>query len=357
MEAVTVSPVPVNVFVTGAGALVGQGVLRLLRTVKRPLRIVTGDPDHRAAGHWLGDRSYVIPMAREPDYISEVERVVRREKISILLVGTDVELSLFAREKSHFATLGVTVIVSSPRVVEIADDKWLTAQFLREEGFPFTRTSLASDPSASRTLAAECGLPLFAKPRRGARSVGARVLRTAAELESLLSPDSDLVIQEYLPDNPGEFTAGCVGAVDGRVGGVVVLKRDLRDGNTVRAYRDGTALYEPRILEIASRLGIEGPANFQFRVRNGEPVVFEINARFSGTTPLRALFGFNEVEAILENVLTGAPIPTPSLRTGTVLRVWSDIFVPVGQMAQFARAGELEKPSCEEMPFHTVRRP
>jgi carbamoyl-phosphate synthase large subunit len=247
------------------------------------------------------------------------------------------------------------VIVSSPRVVEIADDKWLTAQFLRESGFPFPRTALASDPSDCRTLAAECGLPLFAKPRRGARSVGARVLRTAADLEAVLSPTSDLVIQEYLPDDPGEFTAGCVGAVDGKVGGVVVLKRDLRDGNTFRAYHDGTALYEARIAEIATRLGIEGPSNFQFRVKNGEPVVFEINARFSGTTPLRAMFGFNEVEAIVENVLTGAPIPQPKLRAGAVLRVWSDIFVPSVQLAEFARAGELDKPSSEAMPFLTSR--
>jgi carbamoyl-phosphate synthase large subunit len=345
----------VNVFVTGAGALVGQGALRLLRMMKRPLRIVTGDPDHRAAGHWLGDKPYVIPMAREPNYVSEVERIVRREKIGILFVGTDAELSLFAREKSHFAVLGVKVIVSSPRVVEIADDKWLTAQFLRESGFPFPRTALASDPSACRTLAAECGLPMFAKPRRGARSVGARVLRTAADLEAVLSPTSDLVIQEYLPDDPGEFTAGCVGAVDGKVGGVVVLKRDLRDGNTFRAYHDGTALYEAHIAEIATRLGIEGPSNFQFRVKNGEPVVFEINARFSGTTPLRAMFGFNEVEAIVENVLTGAPIPQPKLHAGAVLRVWSDIFIPSAQLAEFARAGELDKPSSEAMPFLTSR--
>jgi carbamoyl-phosphate synthase large subunit len=345
----------VNVFVTGAGALVGQGVLRLLRMTKRRLRIVTGDPDARAAGHWLGDKAYVIPMACEPNYVPEVERIVRREKVDILFVGTDVELSLFAREKSRFAEFGVKVIVSSPRVVEVADDKWLTAHFLRDNDFPFPRTALASDPSACHSLAAECGLPLFSKPRRGARSVGVRKLETVAELESVLSPTSGMVIQEYLPDDSGEFTAGCIGAVDGMVGGVVVLKRDLRDGNTFRAYRDGAALYEARIAGIATRLGIEGPANFQFRVKNGEPVVFEINARFSGTTPLRAMFGYNEVEAIVENVLTGAPLPKPELREGAVLRVWSDIFVPTAQLEGFARAGTLDRPSSEAMPFLTSR--
>jgi carbamoyl-phosphate synthase large subunit len=344
-----------NVFVTGAGALVGQGVLRLLRMMKRQVRIVTGDPDPRAAGHWLGDKAFVIPMARDPNYVAELARIVRDEKISVLFVGTDVELSLFAKEKERFAALGTRVVVSSPQVVEIADDKWLTVQFLRENGFPFPQTALASEPAACRQLAAECGLPLFAKPRRGARSVGARSIRTAAELEAAIAPGSDLVIQEYLPEQPGEFTAGCVGA-SGRISGVVVLRRDLRDGNTFRAYHDGTSRYEARIAEIATKLGVEGPSNFQFRVKQGEPVVFEINARFSGTTPLRAMFGFNEVEAIVENLLTGAPIEQPVLRAGTVLRVWSDIIVAPAQLEVFTASGELDKPAAEAMPFITPRR-
>lgn len=344
-----------RVLVTGAGALVGQGALRLLRQMKRKVHLVTADPDHRAAGHWLGDVAHTIPLARDPRFIPELERLCRAEQIELLFVGTDVELGLFAANKARFAELGTKVVVASPRVVEIADDKWLTAQFLRENGFPFPRSALANDTEACRALARDAGFPLFAKPCRGARSVGARVVKTSAELEALLSPSSDLIVQEYLPDDPGEFTAGAVGAVDGSIGGVVVLRRDLRDGNTFRAYHDGSDRYEARIAQIAKALGVEGPSNFQFRVKNGEPVVFEINARFSGTTPLRALFGFNEVEAIVENVLTGAPIARPPLRAGAVLRVWSDVFVQPQQLSGFAANGRLDRPSAEVMGFVTPR--
>ena len=39
-----------------------------------------------------------------------------------------------------------------------------------------------------------------------------------------------------------------------------------------------------------------GPCNFQFRLDSfGIPRVFEINARFSGTTYMRTLSGFDEV--------------------------------------------------------------
>ncbi len=52
--------------------------------------------------------------------------------------------------------------------------------------------------------------------------------------------------------------------------------------------------------------------NFQFRLdRDGRPRPFEINARFSGTTPLRALAGFNEVEMALRHVLLGEPVVQP----------------------------------------------
>lgn len=344
-----------RVLVTGAGALVGQGALRLLRQMKRPVHLVTADPDHRAAGHWLGDVAHTIPLAKDPQFIPALERLVKAERIDVVFVGTDVELALFAEHKARFAALGATVVVASPRVVEIADDKWLTAQFMKEHGFGFPRSALANDADACRALAKEAGFPLFAKPRRGARSVGARVVKSAADLEAVLAPASDLVVQEYLPDEPGEFTAGAVGAVDGSIGGVVVLRRDLRDGNTFRAYHDGSDRYEARIAQIARTLGVVGPSNFQFRVKNGEPVVFEINARFSGTTPLRALFGFNEVEAIIDNLVDGKPITRPALRAGAVLRVWSDIFVEPEQLSGFAKAGTLEHPRAEVMAFVTPR--
>jgi carbamoyl-phosphate synthase large subunit len=344
----------VNVLVTGAGALVGHGVLRLLRMIRRPVRIVTADPDHRAAGHWLGDRAYVIPMAKDPGFVAALERLISRESIQIVLVGTDVELGLFAREKARFAALGANVVVGSPRLIEIAADKWQTAEFLREAGQPYPRSALADDPAACSALAAECGFPLFAKPRRGARSVGARVVRDAAALEALVGAGDDLVVQEHLPDEPGEYTAGCLG-FGGAIGGVVVLRRDLRDGNTYRAYHDGTDRHEAAVAAIAGALGVDGPCNFQFRERGGRPVVFEINARFSGTTPIRAMFGFNEVEAVIEHALTGAAPARPPLRAGAVLRVWSDIFVDAPVLRDFADAGGLDAPLAEPMGFVTPR--
>jgi carbamoyl-phosphate synthase large subunit len=340
-----------TVLVTGAGALVGQGVLRALRMSGRAMRIVTGDPDHRATGHWLGDAAHRIPMAADPQFIERVEDVITREDVSVVLVGTDAELGVFSQARALLeAKHGVQIVVSSPRVVEIADDKWKTVEFLRENRFPYPRSAISEDRGAVDKIVRDVGFPLFAKPRRGARSKGAGVIHSAQELDAIYRTRAAYIIEELLPDHDGEFTAGCLVA-DGCCASVTVLRRDLRDGNTYRAYSEGASGFESCIAAIAERLGPHGPCNLQFRVRNGEPVVFEINARFSGTTPIRGIFGYNEVDGFLDYLVDGTPIPAASLRQGVVLRAWSDVFVPAEQMHQFADRGCLEKPDPEPFPF------
>lgn len=343
-----------TVFVTGAGALCGQGALRALRMSGYPARVVTGDPDPRAAGHWLGDCAYTIPMATDPSYLPRLEEVIVREGVSILLVGTDVELAVLSRARPRLeAQYGVRVAVSSPEVIDIADDKWLTAQFLAESGFPSPMSALAADREAVGRLVAAAGFPLFAKPRRGARSVGAAVVPDETALRALLERPGDMLVQELLPAHPGEYTAGCI-IIGGRCTATVALRRDLRDGNTYRAYSEGPTGFEDTITRIATALGArgaDGPCNFQFRVKDGRPVVFEINARFSGTTPLRAIFGFNGVEAVVAYLAEGRLVPPPQIRRGVVLRVWSDVLVEADQLDALTTAGRLPQPACEQVPF------
>lgn len=340
----------VSVLVTGSGAGVGQGVLRSLRMMSNCPRIITSDTDYRAAGHWLGDKAYLVPFANDPNYGNMIESLIKKENIDVVFVGTDVELSYFAKNKSHLESLNVKIVVCSPETVAIADDKWLTAQFLKNNGFPYPRSALVTDLDGCNKLLEECGLPLFGKPRCGARSVGARIIKTVKAYNEVLLTEPDLILQELLPDTEGEFTAGCIGT-NGEVGGVVVLRRDLRDGNTYRAYYDGINRFEKEIIEVATKLGIEGSCNFQFRVKDDKPVIFEINARFSGTTPLRAIFGFNEVEAILNNIINGTPIKQPTLRSGAVFRAWSDVFVSSEQLSEFKSNLELNNPDAQSVPF------
>lgn len=340
-----------RILVTGAGALLGQGILRCLENSSSDYYIITADPDYRAQGHSLGHKAYTIPMANDPGYLNSIEDIIGAERVDVLLIGTDVELPIFAQNKKRLEdTYQLKVIVSSLDVIEIANNKWLTAQFLQENGFPYPMSALTTDKGAIEELRSSRPFPFIAKPVDGARSKGIKIIENEIDLLEVCSYPNNLVVQEMIGEEEGEFTTGCM-VVDGKCKAIVSLKRDLRDGNTYRAYRDGDNPYDAIISRIAERLGVEGPANFQYRIKNGEPIVFEINGRFSGTTPLRYMFGFNEVEALLNHIFEIEEMNQPILRNGAVFRTWSDIFVEQSELDELKEKGVLEGYSSQYYPF------
>ena len=70
-----------------------------------------------------------------------------------------------------------------------------------------------------------------------------------------------------------------------------------------------------------------GSLNVQLMLTEAGPVPFEINARFSGTTAVRAHFGFNEPEMALRNYFYREDIIDPVIRSGVALRYHEEVFV------------------------------
>lgn len=341
-----------NILVTGAGAVLGQGILRSLQEHTHNFIIHTADPDHRSSGHWLGNKAHIVKMANDPDYLDSIEIIIVTENIDIILIGTDTELPIFSNNKKRLEEkLGVNIVVSNSNVIEIANNKFLTANFLKENGFPFPISFMSYDQDGIRFLKKLNNYPYIAKPIDGARSKGVELINEEKDLNRISSYDNNLVIQEYIAETDGEFTSGCL-VFNGKCVAVVTLKRDLRDGNTYRAYyREEYEIYNNYISSVSEKLGIEGPCNFQFRIKDGRPVIFEINSRFSGTTPLRFIFGFNEVIACINFYLFNKNIVQFNLKPGVVMRAWSDLFVSEQELDQLKNEKFLENPSSNYHPF------
>jgi carbamoyl-phosphate synthase large subunit len=222
------------------------------------------------------------------------------------------------------------IIVSAPSAIAIADDKFLTYQFLKESGFAPPESRLANSAGEIVDL---FGYPLVVKPRKGARSVGFAVVRNDKELNQALSSAPEMLVQEFLSEAHGEYTAGTL-TFEGRCEALIVMRRDLRDGNTYRAFTIKDLEINSQVKAMAERYSAYGPANFQFRIENGVVRVFEINCRFSGTTPLRALAGLNEVELSLRHVLMGEPVAPSLISDFVFLRHWEETVVPVENLIQ-----------------------
>ena len=80
------------------------------------------------------------------------------------------------------------------------------------------------------------------------------------------------------------------------------------------------------IKNLTNKLQPFGATNFQLKLTNKGPVVFEINPRFSGATPIRAAFGLNEIYIILSKIYN-KKIKKNKLKYGAIIRYCDDFFI------------------------------
>lgn len=318
-----------KVLVTGAGAVLGQGILRCLLDARRRPTIVAVDPSPLAAGLYWVERRHLVPLARDPSYLDRFGAIVAAERPDAVLIGTDVELGVLATHRVELeSTYDTRIVVASPEVVAIADDKWRTVEFLRARGFPAPVSCL---PGGEEALVEAVGFPLVVKPRVGARAIGMSVVDGWDALRRAVASLDAPIVQEHVATAEDEYTAGTL-TFDGRCEASIVMRRDLRDGNTFRAYVEAFPALNAEVRRLADALGAYGPANFQFRVADGVVKVFEINARFSGTTGLRRHAGFDEVDLVLRRVIDGEPVVQPRIEPMTILRYMSETIVRRGEL-------------------------
>ena len=136
------------------------------------------------------------------------------------------------------------------------------------------------------------------------------------------------LIQECVGNDVDEFTCGTI-YLNNELKEIIVLRRSLKEGNTfISKYRnDFPEIITTYLKEVAECLKPFGACNFQLRLDDkGLPKIFEINSRHSGTTYIRSLFGYKEIEYIINLLLFNKEIDF-ELREGTVVRYFDEFFV------------------------------
>ncbi len=321
----------VTVAVLGAGSLFGQGLIKALKMSSLEHRLIALDAFPHAVGLYWAQAAYVLPDVLSPrvteqEYLGRLAQILTDERADVLLVATDFDVPrLAAHRQAIEAATRCRMIVSPPEVIEIADDKWKTYEFLKSHHLPCPPSLI--DAGLLDQFVARYGFPLVVKPRRGARSRGMSLVRDSSELPAALKGAGPSPIVQVAVGAPeSEYTCGAV-VIDGECLGAIAMRRDLRDGNTFRAYVQPEPALEALTKRLALALRPQGPVNFQLRIGAEGPAVFEINARFSGTTVIRAMAGFNEVEALVRWAAFGERMALVRQRSGVVLRYWEEMFL------------------------------
>lgn len=322
----------VHVLVTGMGNPLGQNIYKALKMSRLALRIWVMDANAFSAGlAWEAD-SVVAPMVRAPAYLAEFESFLARNGIDIVFFGTEAEPAAL---RPHLDALtdrtGTAFALDRQAVLDVADDKYFTARALAEAGVDHPRSARAEDRDGVHALMAEVGFPVIAKPRHGSAARGLYRFKSAESYKPEMLPD--YVIQECLLPDDQEYTVGIYRCRDERAVAATVIRRELNFGLTYKGVLQARPDIAAYAISVADALGATGSVNVQLRLTSRGPVAFEVNPRFSSTTPIRAHFGVNEPELAIRELVLGEWLEPVVARQGAVLRHWSEQYLEADEHA------------------------
>lgn len=327
----TREPIPVLVGAIG-GSGHGEQILKALRLAEPgSYRIIGGDMSEQCPQFALVDVPVILPRATAPEYVDAILGLAAKYGVKAVFHGCEPELKVLSRERARLEAAGILVPVNPASVIETCMDKVATAAFLHKHGFKTPRFEILDAKSDLRKIDF---FPVVVKPYRDSGgSQNTFIAQTPRELEIISeyvrATANSFMVQEYVGDYRQEFTVGVLHDFDGNYINSIAVHRALNSGLNMRtAVRNLTGRKElgewlvissgishgyidrfPEVTRtceaIAAALGARGPINVQCRLVDGEVYVFEINPRFSGTTSLRAMVGYNEPDILLKLHLRG----------------------------------------------------
>ena len=323
-----------NILVTGVGSTLGYGIVETIKQSGLKCQVVGTDYLDTAVGLYQVNYPYILPdIYQDPQkeilWLNAIKKIIFEKNVKYILVGLDFEVPVFAKYKAQLEyQTDCQVIVSSVEVVNVCNDKWLTYLFLKNSGFAAPNSCL---PEGLDEFFKDTPFPWIVKPREGSTSKNLFRVCDAEGLEHALEHCENPIIQEEVGDIDREFTCGVIVA-NGEILSSIPLRRTLKNGNTAVAYFNESNELDRYIRRVAKKLGPYGPINIQLRLTNNGPIVFEINPRFSGTTPVRSSFGVNEVSILINYLESGIFSKNILPKEGMVIRYTTDQFVSLDDM-------------------------
>ena len=279
-------------------------------------KVVATDMQLSAPALQVADIKLQVPAVYDPEYVNITLNICKEQKIDVLLSLNDLELPILAENKARFEELGVKVIVSSPEVIDIAFDKYKTAQWVESLGLVAPKTYVRLEDVKKALAAGEIEFPLFMKPRWGSGSIGLESIADMEELDiyynllmkkikkTILATasvgDEYIMIQEKLTGS--EFGLDIMNDLNGRnVGVSVKQKLAMRAGETDKAVTVDLPEVREMGRKIGEALGHIGNLDVDIMQRaDGAYCVLELNPRFGGGFPFSYEAGVNMPKAIIQ---------------------------------------------------------
>lgn len=317
-----------TILVLGVGGNVSMGIITALRNSNIPCKLIGACIDVESLGLYQCDVSYISPYANASNFIDWVAQICNKENVAMIFSGVEEIVYELEKNKHILAKVTDAIFISSTITqLNIGNNKLKTCEWLQENECNYPKFANSNNKIQIDTLINNCGFPLIAKPIYGKGSQGIIIINTIKDLDSV--PKEDYCIQEYLGNENDEYTVGCYVNKDTILQDIIILKRKLKYGTTFYAEIIENDIIKDECVKICNLFNPIGPLNIQLRIHNNIPICFELNVRFSGTTPIRARFGFNDVEAMIKEYYFNQDIShvLKPAKQGKVYRFFNEFYI------------------------------
>ena len=336
------------------GGTIGEQLLKVVRLSNLNFEVYGADVTKNCAHSKEVAKFFIVPLATASDYIDTLYRICIENGIEILIPGSEIELKLISERRDVFSANNIFLPINPNDVIQSFLDKEKTNAILYELGIkvPFAQTVT----NAAQLLDLR-DFPYVLKPKAGSSgSANTFIAQDMDELnifaKYLLRQCNELQIQKYVGIPEEEYTVGVLLDMRGEVINSIVIRRHILSGlglkmkvrNRTRNESFGpylvisSGISQGEVLgrfslnemceDIASKIHACAAINIQLRLVDGEPYIFEINPRFSGTSPLRAMMGYNEVETLVRSEVLNQPVEKYfPFKTGMILRGLSEFYI------------------------------
>jgi len=343
-----------NILVTATGGRsVGAGILHSLmrssEAVSNRWNVVAADADSFSWGLYKAPNNALVPLATDPNYIDAIRNLVKQYSIDAIVPGSEAETTILSQNREVFDQC--KVICNASNLMPYMNNKLLLEKKLESLDIRFLPTFALADFALAID---KFDFPFIIKPSTGSGgSKGLSIVSDEKELDHLLQSTHDkkrYCIQPYIGDADHEYTVGILNDKDGNLIDSIVMQRKLiglsllesrKNGSATldisTGYSQGFIISHPDLQEfsenIACKFSSVGPLNIQLREHAGEYYIFDFHPRFSGTTPIRADVGFNEVDMLLRNHLLDERFSRiPYKKDVAAIRALEHVIVPIVSM-------------------------
>lgn len=263
-------------------------------------KIIATDLSPYAPALYFADKQYLVPRIDDPSYIDTVLDICKKEDIDAVTTFIDPEIEILAKNRNHFAELGVEVLAPYEYTAQLCFNKYLMFRHLVQNGISTVRTWGTIEEFDQ----ADHGFPVFVKPRTGSGSVGARKVNNHEELTIAMAEDPSIIIQEYMDCLDLDADVYIDTISHEAVAAFSKKKIETRIGGASKTVSFKDEKLFSFIQQICNVLEFNGPVDMDFFYRDGRYYLSEVNPRFGGAY-LHAYGAGIDFIKLIENNLHG----------------------------------------------------